>query len=119
SSGSDAPSSPVRSLGYGLFIGGAATLIAGGVTGGIALDSSDASKRLCPGDVCKTQEGMDLNAQARSAALAANILFPAGLALMGAGVITVLLAPRSGKTNAAVAPWVSPWGGGLGLTGRF
>lgn len=120
---SPAPSAPPgqgqKLAGYILITGGVLVTLAAGISGGIAIEDSGESRRLCPNEVCTTQQGMDLNRSARDAALASDILFPAGLAMVTAGAIAYFLAPPPPKNKAAFAPWATPSGGGIGVTGQF
>lgn len=98
---------------------GALLTIVGSVMGGVAIADSAESKRLCPGAVCPTDEGYAKNQSARRAATAADVLIPAGLALVASGGAVLLVrgwpAGDAAKRQVSVvaAPWVTPFGGGL------
>ena len=58
---------------------------------------------VCPGDRCPTQRGVDLDDQARSAALVSTIGFGVGIAALGTAAALWLTAPRA-EVGASVGP---------------
>ncbi len=97
---------------------GALATIVGSVMGGVAIADSAESKRLCPGAVCPTDEGYAKNQSARRSATAADVLIPAGLALVASGGAVLLVrgwpaGDAKSQVSVVAAPWVTPFGGGL------
>jgi hypothetical protein len=78
---------------------GVGSLVAGGIFGARALSKRHESDKLCPKDQC-SQEGVNLNNQAKTAALVADITIGAGL--VAVAVATYLLL-TSGHTEPAPA----------------
>lgn len=107
----------VRPLGFALVGIGGATLIAGGVVGGLAKRQENAfgaAKNLQDADEAK-QKGLRL-------APAADGLFIAGGILAAAGVVMLLL-PQNRKNpeskKRAFVPHLAPGQAGIGYVGRF
>ncbi|HTJ80119.1 MAG TPA: hypothetical protein VL400_00310 [Polyangiaceae bacterium] len=108
----------------GLAVGGTgvATLIVGGVLGGLAMSKNSDAEAACPGGFC-SQEGNDLRVSAGTFADAATGLFVAGGVLTAGGVLMVILSPtvqgtdEPEKDKAAIELHVAP--NGLSLTGSF
>lgn len=100
---------------------GVAGLGAGAVFGVKAIADSDETKRLCPGDVCTTDEGLGKHADAKTAATVANIALPAGLAAAGVGLFLLFWspAPRASSASAAASLWVAPAVGPEGAGARI
>jgi hypothetical protein len=109
------PGSTQRSIGWSLGAVGLSAGVVGGVFGILAMSANDASKGLCrTPDFC-SQEGLDRNREAKERALVSTILFAAGGAALGAGVVVLLTAPGKRKVEAAAvraAPWLGPGAGG-------
>jgi len=107
---------------------GLAAIGAGAVAGGIAISKRGDSDDQCPEERC-TQLGVDLNEDAKTAALVSNIGVFGGLGLLAVGTVLVLTAGSSDdepSTEAArlgptwqLNPMVGPAGGGLLLRRSF
>ncbi len=84
---------PAGIAGVAVGLAGAALGVAFGVK---AIGDNDATKRLCPGDVCPGPEGIARNQDARTAALVADISLPVGIVAAGIGVYLLVTsrAPR-------------------------
>ncbi len=88
------PSSPLRLIGYGLLAGGALSLAAGGVIGGLALDRGATVERHCT-DRCDP-EGFDASKSGKTLSTVSTVSFIAAGALLAGGVLLVLVAPAQG-----------------------
>ena len=104
---------------------GLASLVAGGVFGIRAITKENDSEKLCPKDQC-SQPGVDLNNQAKTAALVADITIGAGL--VGIAVATYLFVrspkgdtstPGSLAYGIRLAPEVGPGVAGVALGGQW
>jgi hypothetical protein len=105
----------------GLGIGG---LAAGGVFGVIARGHNADARDLCGGDVDRCDPARTNDAQAkvddaRSAANISTIAAIAGGALVAAGVILYITAPKSERRAVSIVPLVDPMTAGFALTGRY
>ena len=120
-----------RSMGVGLASVGVASVVVGSIVGFRAKSLHDDAVERCPGSPCPDAEGVRLNEDAQTNALISNITFGAGLALVGAGVVVYLIAPRakadaSASTSSGAAarlthirPVVGAGGGALSVGGTF
>jgi hypothetical protein len=111
--------------------GGIAALAVGAVSFGVAVGfgadmASQTSNRdkLCPpGQPCYTQAAFDADHAARIDQQWMFVLGGVGVAALGAGAVLVALSATGSKQvekhGIAVQPWVSPVGGGLGLSGAW
>lgn len=105
-------------LGVGALVVGAAGVVTGAVLGIEAILDSNASKRLCPGDHCPTDEGFAANQHARTAATGSDIAFSAGLLVAGAGA-ALLISARPSAASVRLVPVVGPGVAGLSLRGAW
>jgi hypothetical protein len=100
---------------------GAAVLIAGGITGGMALSQSGKLEEACPDGGCSPSRSGEVDALG-SMALTADILIGVGAAAAVAGAVLLLL-PGGGEEAAGdpdeAAMRVVPAPGGAALQGRF
>jgi hypothetical protein len=116
----------------GVLLGGLgiAGVVVGSIIGLRAKSLHDDAVERCPGSPCPNAEGVRLNEDAKTNALVSNIAFGAGLALVGAGVVVWLTAPRgdapasTGKRSEALQlthlrPVVGQNGAALSLGGTF
>lgn len=105
---------------------GVAALAVGGVFGFRAISKRRDSDRECPQNQC-TQRGVDLNNQAKTAALVSNVTI--GTGLVAVGVATYLLLRRAPSGTAPpgtlagsgvhLSPELGPRGAGLRLGGSW
>lgn len=117
----------------GLLLGGAGVVSLGiGTFFGLQAksDHDDALSR-CPASPCGDQEGVNLNESAKTNALIADITVGAGIALVGTGVVLILLNPSSEKAPEKtpaksagiklyqITPAAGKNGGGIWLSGAF
>lgn len=105
----------------GLGVGG---LVAGGVFGVIARGHNADARDLCGGDVdrcdpARTNEAQVKVDDARSAANISTIAVAAGGALVAAGVILYITAPKSERRAVSIVPLVDPTTAGFALSGRY
>jgi hypothetical protein len=80
---------------------GAAAMIAGGVTGGLAMSESD--KLNCPRNICAGEEADRLD-RANGLALASSVLFGAGGVLAVTGIVLLVTSPTSPHEPVSVVP---------------
>jgi len=102
---------------------GAAGAIGGGITGGMALNKSNAFKEECTGKSCPPEQEQ-VKDNANSLATVTNILLPVGGTLAVAGAVLLILGrpdKEDHKADKAVTllPVTGPGQAGLVLTGRF
>ena len=83
-----------RTVGYVLGGVGVAAIVVGGVFGARAISKRNDSDAQCPANQC-TQLGVDLNEQAKSSALVADITIGVGLASAAAAAYLLLTSPTS------------------------
>ncbi len=112
-----------RAIGWSLGGVGLAVGVAGGAFGLLAMNADSESKKSCrTPDFC-SQEGLDLNRQAKDHALVSTILFAAGGAALAAGVVVLVTAPSKRKADATAtlraAPWLGPGAGGATVVGTW
>lgn len=100
---------------------GAAILVGGAVTGGIAMKKDGEIADNCPGGECdpKWQETLD----ARDAlGVTTNVLLGVGAAAVAAGVVMLVIAhsdEKAGDETVALFPIAGPRGGGVAVEWRF
>ncbi len=120
-----------RPVGIAALATGVAAVGLGVAFGVKAIVDNDATLELCPDNRCPTDEGITRNADARAAALVADVALPVGVVAAGLGVF-LLATSRSGAASpperagarrpsprVSLAPAVGPGGGGLWLRGAF
>jgi hypothetical protein len=101
---------------------GVVALNVGATFGVITLASASDVKSQCPTGPCSTQQAIDKNDAAHTSALLADILVPAGVALIGLGAILVATSSSTPAPTAAqlrVLPSVGSSSGGLAVMGAF
>ena len=105
----------LRGAGFGLLGVGAAALIGGAVAGGLAQSDNNSAA-----DAATPVDSQDLLDSSRTKALAADIMFGLGGALVLTGVILVAIGSKKPKTQrVAFTPTFGPRGAGLDLRLRF
>ncbi|HEX4445490.1 MAG TPA: hypothetical protein VH044_02085 [Polyangiaceae bacterium] len=112
----------LRPAGIAVTAVGVAATGAGLVLGLLAKCKNDDANGMCSGRVCSSEEGVMLAHQASTLATASTATFFAGLALAGGGVVMILLSPRHASqpsSHLAIAPFVGPYGAGLGARASF
>jgi hypothetical protein len=127
-SGTGKPWGTQRTLALGIGGVGVASLIVGGVTGGLAISKWNASQSECGSTAqCPdhAQSVSDHNA-ASTLAVVSTITFIAGGAAVAAATLLFFTAPSQSAASATqgakqlhVSPSVGPYGGGLTLEGAF
>jgi hypothetical protein len=113
-----------RLVGLALAVGGAGGLAVGGVFGVVARSHNADAKALCGGDVdrcdpARTNEAQAKVDDARSAANVSTAAFIAGGAMVAAGVILYVTAPKAERRAVSIAPLVDATTTGLVLSGRY
>lgn len=116
----------------GLFIGGTVAagvggvmLIAGAITGGLAISKEKQLEWDCDGGVCPADYDLKAQDQRDRLALATDILLPIGAVVTAAGVALIVVYMIKGKaeTNRSSVTWVTPvmvpGNAGVWLKGRF
>lgn len=108
----------LRVAGFAVLGVGAGALIGGAVAGGLAQSDFNRAE---PGPDVTPADSQDLLAGAKTKALAADVLFGVGGALVLTGVILVAVGFTKPKTSSRVAltPSFGPRGGGVDLRLRF
>ncbi len=100
---------------------GAAGLIVGGVTGGLALSSMSAARDQCPGHVHCSPEALASQERARHQATIADVSFAAGGVVAVAGLVLWFLSPSppSEQSHLSLTPVVFAHGGGFASAASF
>jgi tetratricopeptide (TPR) repeat protein len=84
-----------------------------------AIGKNNDAKRLCPTDDRCVGSGVSLTNQARHAAVASNIAFVGGAALVGLGVVLYLMSDRQQAASLELHPLLSTQVAGIGVGGVF
>jgi hypothetical protein len=100
-----APSSSRKTLAYVAGGVGIVGLGVGTVFGLRTFSKKSDRDAACPGGICTSQAGIDLDSQARTAARTSTIGFGVGLVGLGVGTYLLLSAP---KTRSDLGLWISP-----------
>ncbi len=81
---------------------GGAMLIAGAITGGLALERDGTLAMLCPNNLC-VEEARPVLEERRALAISADVLIFGGLAVAATGVVLAFLMPSTGASESARA----------------
>jgi hypothetical protein len=107
-------------VGLGL---GAALIVSGAITGGIALGDYSELKERCPDNHCPSDDDRQIGQRADALALATDVLIPTGVVLGAVGAILLVLSrkDRQGEAadTAAAKPVIQMDGSGISVKGRF
>jgi tetratricopeptide (TPR) repeat protein len=102
---------------------GAALLVSGAVTGGLALAQYSELSDQCPNNQCPSTNEKDKAERADTLALATDILIPTGAVLGTLGIVLLVLSKKERGTAASdkigFVPAVGPGQAGLAVEGRF
>jgi hypothetical protein len=99
---------------------GVGAIVLGGVFGAKANSTERQSDMICPQAACNDMHALQLNSDAKTYALIANVgLFGGGAFVAGAAVLWFVGAPKVAHGDVAVTPLVGGGTVGLGLGGRF
>ena len=108
-------------IGFASIGAGAASLVAGAITGGLALSKRSALLDACPDGSCFASQQTALQSDVdayHTLGTVSTATFIAGGALAATGVVLLLTAPKSKPTrDAFLRPLISP--GFVGVSGRF
>jgi hypothetical protein len=117
---------PLRTIAWVTGGVGVACLIAGGVTGGMAISKWNASQSECSTTQCPSHaQAVSDHDSASSLATVSTVLFVAGGAALATGTLLFFLSPSRGDEKGTEAatwrarPTVGPHGAGLSLEGVF
>lgn len=123
-----AGSSDGSGLGVAAAVVGAVGVIATGVAIGLGVAAlgekstldDNCNMRLCPATI-DGEPAADVIDRADSLAVLSTIFGVVGLVAGGAAIVLAIVAATRGgdSSDVAVAPWLSPEGGGLAAEGRF
>lgn len=105
----------LRTTGWITVVAGVAAVGVGSVFGVAAFDAEKRSQSRCQNDVC-SQDGVDLNQQARRDALISDVGFAAGGVALAVGVYFLLRTASRHATAARTAPLVRASSVGIGLS---
>ncbi len=118
--------SPLRTAGWVTLGVGAAVMIGGAVTGGMALSANGNLEESCDNLSCASDVDSEIEKKRDKLALATDILLPIGGVVAGTGIILLIVdAVRAGKsegtdnTSAKLRPVISPVGVGLMIERSF
>jgi len=102
-------------------VGGAA-MIAGAITGGLALSKDKQLEDDCPDGECSPEHWKE-NDKMKDLAITTDVLIPVGAAIAATGVVLLIVSAGDGEqvddADVALAPIVGAGVGGLSLQGRF
>jgi hypothetical protein len=123
-SANEAP--PLVTAGWVMAGIGAAALIGGVITGGVAMSRQSDLEDRCPDKHCQDEGDRDLLDGVDNLAVATDVLLAVGAAVAATGVIMIVVG-RKHETEAGpdpdaevgFAPVVGPRSGGFAITGRF
>jgi hypothetical protein len=114
---------PMRKIALGVAGAGVVSFTVAIVLGVQADNKYDESRDLCPDlefPCANATQATSLNDSARSRALGSNILYTVGAAaVIGAGVMWFLGAPKAEEGEVAIAPSITPTDASVSLIGRF
>lgn len=95
--------SPRKYIGIGMTGLGGAVMVAGAVTGGLALKNSNQLSDNCPDkNACSISE-RDLETRARLLATTTNVLLPIGGILLTTGVVFLIIGIKKSESNKSVS----------------
>ena len=113
---------PWRTIGVATGAVGVAGLVAGGITGGLALHEAQVVKDNCqlPAYTCKPP-GVSAGSSGQSFALASTVAFVAGAALAATGLVFIVVGGKhqAERTSLSVVPYFGGSSGGGIATLRF
>ncbi len=105
----------------GIAVGGA-LLIAGAVTGGLALGKFGDLENSCPENQCPSTGDADKADSVDKLALATDVLLPTGAVIGAVGIILLVLSrgdETASDTPVSLSPILAPDAGGVSIEGRF
>lgn len=111
----DAPMHPTRKVGIVVVGVGVVFIGVGAVAGVLAINKDKEADRMCPNNLCPTQEGVNLANDALSMAHVSSAMFGIGIAGVIAGTIPILVAPKNAPANVSFS--VGPQF--VSVTGKF
>lgn len=118
----DSSGMPWRTTGFVLAGVGAVGLGVGAVTGLMAIGSAgtvrDNCNRTTTPAVCTNQEGLDAMSSGSTQSTLSTVGFVAGGTLLAAGIVMIVVAPKSDK-KTAIAPMMGPGAGGVTVWRAF
>ncbi len=113
-----APRASYRPVAFAIGGVGIVSILAGSVTGVLAMARRSASDNECPNNQC-TQRGVDLNEQAKTMAWISDVTVGVGIAALGAAVILFIASPKSTPARAWFAPGGPKTASGLSFGASF
>jgi len=109
-----------RKLALGIAAAGVAGIALGVVFGMKGQDAEKQSDMICPTSTCNDAHALQLNSDARSDGLYANVGYVVGgAAVAGAAVLWFVGAPKAARDEVAVTPIVTSDHVGFSFAGRF
>lgn len=120
--GTEADEGPRKTkLMAGFVVGGVglAGIVAGAVTGGMALQNHSATEKMCPTHQGCSGDVVRLANEGRTLSTVSTVAFAVGIVGLGIGVPLVLLNRKSNEKPPAVSVHVTPQGPSIGLSGTF
>ena len=119
----DSKRSKMRIIGWTGIGVGASLLIAGAVTGGIALSIKNELEEACPNGICPPEK-RDRKQTKDALMISCDVLLAAGAVAGGVGIGLLIWSYRSQKKNekqraVSVTPVIGRSSAGLTLSGRF
>jgi hypothetical protein len=112
---------PLVTAGWAGIGTGLAVVVAGAVTGALALGKSNDLEDRCPDKQSCPASNRDLKTSADTLSLTTNVLLPLGGVVAATGLVLVILGKKQQKTERALSlrPGGGPGGGGVLVEGRF
>jgi tetratricopeptide (TPR) repeat protein len=110
---------PLLSWGWAMGGTGAAVLLAGAVTGALAVSQYSELKEACPNKICGKSSDFELKDQVDRLQVATNVLLPLGAALAATGIVLIIIGTKNKQRGLEVAPVLGTQSAGIFVKGGF
>jgi len=107
-----------RTVGFVVGGVGVAGLVAGAITGGLALSDSAAAEKACPTRKGCSSETIDIANRGQTLSIVNTVALALGIVGVGVSIPLIVMNGKA-KEPPTVGVWVSPDGARFGLSGRF
>jgi hypothetical protein len=107
-----------RTVGFVVGGVGVAGLVAGAITGGLALSDHGAAEEACPTRKGCSPEVIDIANRGQTLSIVNTVALAVGVVGVAVGIPLIVMNGKA-KETSTVGFWVSPYGARIGLSGRF
>lgn len=114
----DSSSNTKRTVAFVVGGVGVAGLVAGAITGGLALSDNHAAKDACPTRKGCSPDVIDLANRGQTLSVVNTVALAVGVVGVAVAIPLFVMSAKKEK-SPAVGVWVSPYGARIGLSGRF